>query len=209
MKIFFLLMAGACVACGSSDSGSSSMDLVPDGSLSDVASTLDSATSDGSAAAEGGVEDFAASASDFDCSHNSEWTTVGLAHYKNVLGHTTEMLAVARSAAGGTYPVGTIVQLNPAEAMVKRGNGFDATSNDWEFFTLTDSDAGSTINNRGGGMSVSNPKATCLSCHLPAQAQFDLICGDPVEGGPTTTHGCTPLPVPTSTLASLPDSRCP
>jgi hypothetical protein len=164
---------------------------------------------DGSGESGSSVEDFAASASDFDCSRNSEWTTVGLAHYKNALGHTEEMLTVARSSIGGTFPVGTIVQLNPAEAMVKRGQGFDATSNDWEFFTLTDSDAGSTINHRGGGTSVSNARATCLSCHLPAQSTFDLICGDPVEGGPTTTHGCVPLPVSTAVLAALPDPRCP
>jgi hypothetical protein len=165
-------------------------------------------TEDG--AGEASVEDFAASMSDFDCSRNSEWTTIGLAHYKNVAGHTTEMLAVARSSSGGTYPVGTIVQLNPAEAMVKRGRGFNADSNDWEFFTLTDMDAGlASINTRGGGSTVSNARATCLSCHLPAQSAFDLICGDPVEGGPATTHGCVPLPVPTATLANLPDIRCP
>ena len=167
-------------------------------------------TEGGAGEAEVGGEDFVASMSDFDCSRNGEWTAVGLAHYKNVLGHTAEMLAVARSSSGGTFPVGTIVQLNPAEAMVKRGRGFNAESSDWEFFTLTDLDAGlASINTRGGGSTVSNPRATCLSCHLPAQAAFDLICGDPVEGGPTTTHGCVPLPVATDRLASLPDIRCP
>lgn len=223
MKICLLLIAGACIGCSSSDSGSTSMELdgspssdsgsVSESVPSESALAVDAARGDvGSNTADGddGGEDFAATEADFDCSHNAEWTTVGLAHYKNTLGHTAEMLNVARSSGGGTYPVGTMIQLNPAEAMVKRGKGFDATSNDWEFFTLTDSDAGTTtINTRGGGMSVSNARATCLSCHLPAQSTFDLVCGDPVEGGPTTTHGCTPLPVPTATLAALRDPRCP
>ncbi len=119
------------------------------------------------------------------------------------------MLSVARSADGGTFPVGTVVQLNPAEAMVKRAPGFDGTSNDWEFFTLDVSDAGTTITARGGGSSVSNANGTCLGCHLPAQAQWDLICGDDPDGGALTAHGCIPLPVPNSVLASLMDPRCP
>ena len=38
----------------------------------------------------------------------------------NRLGHLDEALAVANDPAGGTYPVGTIIQLVPQEAMVKR-----------------------------------------------------------------------------------------
>lgn len=222
MKLYALLMAACCVGCSSSDTGPSptptdaaAMTDAPVAEAAREAGNQEAGMAEG--ATEGGAgevgasgEDYVASMSDFDCSRNSEWTTVGLAHYKNVLGHTADMLAVARSSSGGTYPVGTIVQLNPAEAMVKRGRGFNADSNDWEFFTLTDLDAGlATINTRGGGSTVSNARATCLSCHVPAQTAFDLICGDPVEGGPTTTHGCAPLPVPTERLASLPDIRCP
>jgi hypothetical protein len=202
MKIHFFFIAAICIGCNSSDMTIGSP-LVGD-------DATPGAIADAQPAQEGSVaEDFIATVDAFDCSHNSEWTTVGLAHYKNVLGHTDQMLAAARSESGGTYPVGTIVQLNPAEAMVKRGSGFDATSNDWEFFTLTGLDAGVSISNHGGGTSVSNARATCLSCHLPAQTTFDLICGDPVEGGATTTHGCMALPVPTSVLANLPDARCP
>ena len=36
-----------------------------------------------------------------------------------------------------TYPVGTILQLVPQEAMVKRRKGFDPATKDWEFFFLT------------------------------------------------------------------------
>jgi hypothetical protein len=164
------------------------------------------ASGDGSAT----LEDFNATPADFDCSKNNEWTAVGFSHYKNTLGHTAEMLTVAMSGSGGTFPVGTVIQLNPAEAMVKRRRGFDATSADWEFFTLTDSDAGTTtINTRGGGSSVSNARGTCLSCHAMAAPQFDMVCGDDPDGGATTAHGCNPLPVPNSKLATLLDPRCP
>jgi hypothetical protein len=218
MKIALLFVITACLACRSSDTPKASVSTNPgDGSLNDVAATSDDGPTSGPAAdgsaSDGNVigEDFVATLSDFDCNRNSEWTMVGVARYKNTLGHDAEMLAVARSATGGTYPVGTIAQLNPLEAMVKRGQGFDATSNDWEFFLFngpSDGGTGVSIANRGGGTSVSNARGTCLSCHGPAQTPFDLICGDPVEGGPTTAHGCVPLAVDTSVLISRPDPKC-
>jgi len=153
-------------------------------------------------------EDFDAGPTDFDCLKNPEWTTVGVARYKNGLGHAAETLAVAMSADGGTYPVGTIVQLVPNEVSVKRATGFNAESHDWEFFSLNVSDAGATINARGGGSIVSNGRGTCLGCHLKAASQWDLICGEgPADGG--TAHGCDPLPASGSTLAARPDPRCP
>jgi hypothetical protein len=167
-------------------------------------------------AVEGGVdsgvrvssEDFDAGPADFDCLGNAEWTTVGLARYKNVLGHSDEALAVARSLDGGTFPVGTIVQLVPTEASVKRGAGFNAASHDWEFFSLGATAAGTTISARGGGASVVNfTGSSCLNCHDKAAAQWDLICGDP-DGG--NTHGCAPLPLSNTILLSVQDSdpRC-
>jgi hypothetical protein len=128
MKIALLFVITACLACRSSDTPKASVSTNPgDGSLNDVAATSDDGPTSGPAAdgsaSDGNVigEDFVATLSDFDCNRNSEWTMVGVARYKNTLGHDAEMLAVARSATGGTYPVGTIVQLNPLEAMVKRG----------------------------------------------------------------------------------------
>ena len=53
----------------------------------------------------------------------------------NRLGHLTAALRVAR-AGRGVYPVGTIVQLVPQEAMVKRRKGFNPATRDWEFFFL-------------------------------------------------------------------------
>ncbi len=214
MKIALMFVATACLACHSSDTPKAPVSTNPgDGSLDDVAATSDGGPAADGPASDGSViaEDFVATLSDFDCNRNSEWTMVGVARYKNTLGHDAEMLAVARSTSGGTYPVGTIVQLNPLEAMVKRGHGFDPTSNDWEFFLFNgppDGGTGVSIASRGGGTSVSNARGTCLSCHGPAQTPFDLVCGDPVEGGPTTAHGCVPLAVDTAVLIARPDPKC-
>jgi hypothetical protein len=156
----------------------------------------------------GGVGDFAATAATFDCLQNPEWTQVGSSLFKNVLGHTDEMLAVARSADGGTFPVGTVIQLVPTEASVKRGKGFNAASHDWEFFALSTSSTGTTINTRGGGANVLNAFGlSCLNCHGKAQPQWDLLCGD-VDGG--NTHGCAALPLTGPQLAGLrsSDPRC-
>jgi hypothetical protein len=163
-----------------------------------------SISTDGQAA-----EDYAPKASDFDCLQSSDWTTVGVSRFKNVLGHTAEMLAVARSADGGVFPVGTFIQLIPAEASVKRGAGYSAVSHDWEFFSLNASATGTTINAAAGDASVINfTGMSCLGCHSAAAPQWDLECGD-VNGG--NTHGCAALPLTGSQLAGLQqsDPRCP
>jgi hypothetical protein len=166
-----------------------------------------SSTSGSPATQSSAVEDFDAGPSDFDCLKNSEWTTVGVSRYKNVLGHTDEMLAVAHSLDGGTFPVGTIVQLAPIEASVKRGKGFNPQSDDWEFFTLNVTASGATITARGGGASVVNfTGMSCLNCHDKAGPQWDFICGDQ-DGG--NTHGCASLGISGADLAALSvDARC-
>jgi hypothetical protein len=153
------------------------------------------------------ASDIDAGPADFDCLHDPEWTVVGVSHYKNVLGHTDEMLAVARSADGGTYPVGTIVQLIPGEASVKRAAGFSPDSHDWEFFTLNVSATSTKIKARGGGASVMNfAGESCLTCHSQAASQWDLICGDQNGGN---THGCANLPLTGEQLVTLDtDPRC-
>jgi hypothetical protein len=158
-------------------------------------------------AADGGtVEDINPTTSDFDCLKNSEWTTVGLSRYKNLLGHEAETLSIARSPNGGVFPVGTVVQLVPGEAMVKRGKGYSPASDDWEFFALNPTSTGTTISMSGGNTSVTNLVGSCLGCHGAAKPQWDLVCGD-VDGG--NTHGCAPLPIPGSVLAASSDPRCP
>ncbi|HEY4014457.1 MAG TPA: hypothetical protein VGM06_14045 [Polyangiaceae bacterium] len=209
MKKHFLIALPLVVGCSSSSTPPSST-TASDGGGSDAPASpeasADNDASDGGDAAAG--SDFNATASDFDCFNDSEWTQIGLSHYKNALGDTAATLGIARSQDGGTYPVGTVVQLNPVEAMVKRAPGFNALSNDWEFFTLNIDAGVVTITARGGGSTVSNNAGTCLGCHLPAQAPWDLICGDAPDGGPKTAHGCTPLPVPYSTLAAISDPLC-
>jgi hypothetical protein len=106
----------------------------------------------------------------------------------NPLGHLDEAIAVAENPDGGTYPVGTVIQLIPQEAMVKRAPGFDPASNDWEFFELTVTEEGTEINTRGGSEVVNQFGLSCVECHNKAEPEFDLICEH--------THGCDPLPPP-------------
>ncbi len=82
-------------------------------------------------------------AEDFGCI--TELDQVGRVYIKNVSGHLDQALAVARSEEGGDYPVGTVLQLIPNEAMVKRAAGFSAETHDWEVFALDVSAEGTTI----------------------------------------------------------------
>jgi hypothetical protein len=114
----------------------------------------------------------------------------------NVAGELEATLAVANDPDGGTYPVGTVIQLIPQEAMVKRAPGFDPDSNDWEFFTLEPSASGTTIVTRGGSEVVNRFSGTsCAGCHGAAEPQFDFVCED--------NHGCAPLPVSDEVIASI------
>ena len=139
------------------------------------------------------AEDAALTAADFP--NINTMTQVDDHFVGNVRGHLDAALAVARFAAGGTYPVGTIIQLVPQEAMVKRRAGFSPATNDWEFFSLDTSKAGTKILARGGAKVVNRFGGSCASCHGAAQPQFDLVCG--------TTHGCAPLPLGPELIASL------
>ncbi|HMJ11433.1 MAG TPA: hypothetical protein VK524_08490 [Polyangiaceae bacterium] len=141
-------------------------------------------------------------AADFECV--KRWPKVGNMRITNKLGQLDQALQVAGSPTGGTFPVGTIIQLVPTEASVKRRAGFSPASKDWEFFSLQVSSSGTTILQRGGDASVRNQfEASCLNCHAQAQPQWDLVCG--------ATHGCAILPVSGEFLATFQDSdpRCP
>lgn len=120
----------------------------------------------------------------------------------NLLGNIDASIAVANSKQGGVYPPGTVVQIVPAEAMVKREPGFNPATNDWEFFLLDVSEEGSAIISRGGE-NVKNPFGQdCLSCHAQAEPKWDMIC--------ETGHGCTPIPVTREMIVALQktDKRC-
>lgn len=151
------------------------------------------ATGDGAGDGAGGpsstttevVEDLAMEASDF--VNINDMTPVRGYFIDNRLGYLDEALAVAEDTEGGTYPVGTIIQLVPSEAMVKRAPGFSPATNDWEFFSLAVSPEGTEILERGGADVVNQFGGSCADCHLQADPQFDLVCED--------AHGCAPLPI--------------
>src|SRR5207247_3222264 len=71
------------------------------------------------------------------------------------------------------YPVGTILQLVPFEAMVKHPREKFPRANGWEFFALDVSEAGTRIRDRGDNVVNLAQGRTCLSCHQPA-ARFDF-----------------------------------
>ena len=100
------------------------------------------------------------------------------------------------------YPVGTILQLVPFEAMVKHPREKFPKTNGWEFFALDVSGAGTKIRDRGDNVVNLSQGVTCLSCHQPA-ARFDFVC----EKG----HGCAPIPFDDQKIGELQraDARCP
>lgn len=99
------------------------------------------------------------------------------------------------------YPVGTILQLIPSEAMVKHPREKFPTTNGWEFFDLEASKEGTKIKERGEQVVNHSQGVTCLSCHQPA-AKFDFVC----EKG----HGCAPIPFDDEKIAAIQktDLRC-
>jgi hypothetical protein len=109
-------------------------------------------------------------------------------------------MEVARAGRSATrYPVGTILQLFPFEAMVKRGGHFNPRGHGWEFFSLKTSAQGTEILQRGG-RKVSNRLGSCQGCHAAAK-RFDYVC----EG-----HGVTSLGLPENLIELLQtDPRCP
>lgn len=140
------------------------------------------------------VQDVAVGASDF--KPLAEMTRVRGFFVDNVAGDLEATLAVANDPDGGTYPVGTVIQLIPQEAMVKRAAGFDPDSNDWEFFTLDVTGAGTTIVSRGGSEVVNRFNGTsCAGCHGAAEPQFDFVCEH--------DHGCAPLPVGDDVITAI------
>jgi hypothetical protein len=98
-------------------------------------------------------------------------------HVANPLGHEAEALAAASSATGGTFPVGSIVEVNPGEVMVKRRRGFDATTNDWEFFRVIYGSDGVTPER----IDLRGTEATdCFMCHSTvSSSMWDFMCDHP------------------------------
>jgi hypothetical protein len=120
-------------------------------------------------------EDIDMTAEDFSCI--GDWDKVLGFRITNLLGHLDEALAVANDPAGGVYPVGTLIQHIPTEAMVKRRAGFSPETKDWEFFQLElSADGMTTIANRGTTELTTSMGQTCASCHSMVSDEFDFIC---------------------------------
>ncbi len=83
--------------------------------------------------------------------------------------------AIETGKTGFRYPVGTILQLFPFEAMVKRKKGFNPEGGDWEYFRLAVSTAGTQIRARGKG-EVANLAGSCQGCHASLATQYDYVC---------------------------------
>lgn len=125
-------------------------------------------------------EDLDMTAEQFSCI--GQWDAVLGFRIQNLLGHLEEAKAVANNPAGGVYPVGTILQHFPTEAMVKRKAGFSPETKDWEFFLLTlNQDGTTTIASRGPDITTMGQ--TCASCHVKADAAFDFVCNTWAEHG--------------------------
>lgn len=120
----------------------------------------------------------------------------------NVLGDLDATVAAANSESGASYPPGSLVVLVPSEAMLKHESGWNAATNDWEFFELDVSEQGSAIKVRGTTEVVNQFGGNCFGCHVQARPEWDLICG--------TDHGCAPLPITRETIANIQNSdpRC-
>ncbi len=145
--------------------------------------------------------DLEATEEDFECLQL--WDRIRRFRITNKLGRMEETLAVANNPDGGVYPVGTIIQLVPQEAMVKRREGFSPETGDWEFFFLTPSSDGTEIVSRGTTDVVNSFGGNCFECHAKAEPQWDLICEQ--------DHGCDPIPIGEGIINNLQDNdpRCP
>ena len=78
---------------------------------------------------------------------------------------------------GKGYPVGTILQLFPFEAMAKRGGDFNPEGGGWEYFTLKPNPDGTTeILKRGAAEVTGLTRTSCQACHVSVAAQHDSVC---------------------------------
>ena len=120
----------------------------------------------------------------------------------NLRGELGATLAAANSPTGAVYPPGSVIQLVPTEAMVKRRKGFNTATRDWEFFELDVSKDGTRINKRGFVDVVNRFGGNCFGCHIAARPEWDLVC--------ETDHGCAPIPLtrPMSGALQRTDPRC-
>ena len=119
----------------------------------------------------------------------------------SLTGNLEDTLAIA-NAGTGTYPPGSVVQLVPAEVMVKHEAGYSPATSDWEFIELDVSADGSQIRARGFADVVNRFGGNCFACHIKANPDRDLIC--------ETGNGCDPIPLTPTMIKAIQntDPRC-
>jgi hypothetical protein len=198
------------LASGAVDAATEPIDgaaVEEDGTAAQRGGTADDGTADDGTADDGTADDgtaladFEPTAEDFVCIKELGHFT-GRYWVGNLLGDLQASIDVAESPTGGTFPPGTVIQLVPQEAMVKRAPGWDAQTNDWEFFFLEASADGTTIVTRGAAETENAFGGNCFDCHKKADPQWDMVCG--------LDHGCDPLRFGESFFLGLQDSdpRC-
>jgi len=132
----------------------------------------------------------------------TKMTLVRQFYVDNLRGNLKATVAAANSTTGAVYPSGSVIQLVPGEAMVKRDKGFNTATHDWEFFELDVSNAGTKIRRRGFADVVNRFGGNCFGCHIAARPQWDLVC--------EADHGCAPIPITRAMIGALQrtDPRC-
>jgi len=132
----------------------------------------------------------------------TKMTRVRHFYVDNLRGQIDATLAAANTPAGAVYPPGSVVQLIPGEAMVKRDKGFNVATRDWEFFELDVSKEGTQIRRRGFADVVNRFGGNCFGCHVAARPEWDLVC--------ESDHGCAPIPLTRAMSRALQrtDPRC-
>ncbi len=93
---------------------------------------------------------------------------------KKKLARAVKMTSTGRIPKAG-YPVGTILQLFPFEAMVKRRRGFNRDGHGWEFVRLSVSPDGTEVLETGKA-EVANRFGSCQGCHARVAPDHDLVC---------------------------------
>lgn len=131
-----------------------------------------------------------------------DMTPVRHFYVDNLAGDLKGTLAAANNPKGAIYPPGSVVQLVPTEVMVKREQGFNPATGDWEFFELSVNDKGTTIGKRGFAEVNNRFGKNCFGCHAPAREPWDFVC--------ESDHGCEPIPIDHKMTGALQrsDPRC-
>jgi hypothetical protein len=94
---------------------------------------------------------------------------------KRKLARAVRMTRTGKIPKAG-YPVGTILQLFPFEAMIKRPRRFNRDGHGWEFVRLNLTSDGVTEVLESGKGEVANRFGSCQGCHARLAPDHDLVC---------------------------------